>query len=61
MEISSCDFMELTIGEISDLLLDKLHENKEKGIKNYSQALLTGKDKEGNLYKLTVLLTEAIE
>ena len=61
MKISTCDFMELTIGEVSDLLLNKLHENKEKGTKNYSQALLTGKDEDGNLYKLTVLLTEAIE
>ena len=61
MKISTCDFMELTISELSDLLLDKLHENKEKGTKNYSQALLTGKDEDGNLYKLTVLLTEAIE
>ena len=61
MEISSCDFMELTLGELSDLLLNKLHENKENGTKTYSQALLTCRDKEGNLYKLTVLLTEAIE
>ena len=61
MEISSCDFMELTLGELSDVLLKKLCENKQKGTKNYSQALLTGKDEEGNLYQLTVVLTEAIE
>ena len=61
MEISSCDFMELTLGELSDVLLKKLCENKANGTKNYSQALLTGKDEEGNLYKLSVVLTEAIE
>ena len=61
MEFSTCDFRELTIGELSDLLLKKLCENKKNGNKNYSQALLTGKDNDGNLYKLTVLLTEAIE
>lgn len=60
MEISTCDFMELTMGEISDLLLERLHENKKEG-KLYSQAMLIGKDKEGHLYKLTVLLQDAIE
>jgi len=52
--------MELTMNEISDLLLEKLVENKKEG-KYYSQALLVGKDEDGNLYKLTVMLQDAIE
>lgn len=60
MKVSTCDFMELTMNEISDLLLEKLVENKKEG-KYYSQALLVGKDEDGNLYKLTVMLQDAIE
>ena len=52
MEISSADFMKLTVNQLSDLLLDDLNENN----KEQSGALLLGKDNDGKMYKLSVVL-----
>ena len=52
MEISSADFMKLTVNQLSDLLLDDLNENN----KEQSGALLLGKDDDGKMYKLSVVL-----
>ena len=52
MEISSADFMKLTVNQLSDLLLDDLNENN----KEQSGALLFGKDNDGKMYKLSVVL-----
>jgi hypothetical protein len=51
-ELSSADFMKLTINEISDLLLNDIDESEE----NVKGALLYGKDGEGNPYRLSVVL-----
>ena len=52
MEFSSADFMKLTVNQLSDLLLDDLNENN----KEQSGALLLGKDDDGKMYKLSVVL-----
>ena len=52
MEFSSADFMKLTVNQLSDLLLDDLNENN----KEQSGALLFGKDDDGKMYKLSVVL-----
>jgi len=52
MEISSAEFSELTINEVSDLLLEVMNESGEA----CSKALLKGKDQDGNLYNLIVFL-----
>ena len=52
MEISCERFSELTINDVSDLLLETLSKSGEP----YARALLKGKDREGNLYNLIVFL-----
>ena len=51
------DFLELTMNEVSDLLLDKLHENMEND-KEYSCARLVGGDVYGRRYELVVVMRE---
>ena len=52
MELSSADFMKLTVNDVSDLLLNDIRESGEtrKG------ALLLGTDDDGNPYRLSVVL-----
>ena len=52
MEISSADFMKLSINEVSDLLLTDIHENDKKE----SRAMLHGTDDDGRMYSLYVKL-----
>lgn len=54
-EFSVSDFMKLTIGEVSDLLLEGISDDK-----NTSYALLEGKCDDGKQYRLCVKL-ELIE
>ena len=54
MEISSAKFSELTINEVSDLLLETLSRSGEP----YARALLKGTDRDGNVYDLVVCLME---
>ena len=57
MEISSADFMKLTINEVSDLLLDDIDENN----KRVSGAILHGTDNDGRMYNLYVKLELMID
>ena len=57
MEISSADFMKLTINEVSDLLLEDIHERGE----DKAGALLIGRDDEDKPYKLSVILEVDID
>ena len=52
MEVSSADFMKLTINEVSDLLLTDIHEKDKKE----SGAMLHGTDDDGRMYSLYVKL-----
>ena len=52
MEITSAEFSELTINQVSDLLLEVMNESGEA----CSKALLKGKDQDGNMYNLIVFL-----
>ena len=52
MEISSADFMKLTINQVSDLLLQDISENNKK----VSGAVLHGTDDDGRMYSLYVKL-----
>ena len=52
MEISSADFMKLTINQVSDLLLQDISENDKK----VSGAVLHGTDDDGRMYSLYVKL-----
>ena len=52
MEISSADFMKLTINQVSDLLLQDISENNKKE----SGAVLYGTDDDGRMYSLYVKL-----
>ena len=52
MEFSSADFCKLTINDVSDLLLNDIQESGE----NRKGALLYGKDNDGRMYKLSVVL-----
>ena len=52
MEISSADFMKLTINQVSDLLLQDISENNKK----VSGAVLHGTDDDGRMYSLKVEL-----
>ena len=54
MEISCERFSELTINDVSDLLLETLSRSGEP----YARALLKGKDRDGNVYDLVVCLME---
>ena len=52
MEISSADFMKLTINQVSDLLLSEIDEDNKK----VSGAVLHGTDDDGRMYSLYVKL-----
>ena len=52
-ELSSEDFMKLSIQDVADLLMDHIHKTG----KDESSALLKGTDDEGNVYSLKVGLT----
>ena len=52
MELSSADFMKLSINDVSDLLLNDIRESGE----NRKGALLLGTDDDGNPYRLSVVL-----
>ena len=52
MDISSANFMELTIQDVSDMLLEDI----DKSDKEQVGALLYGSDQDGNRYKLSVVL-----
>ena len=52
MEISSADFMKLTINQVSDLLLQDISVNDKK----MSGAVLHGTDDDGRMYSLYVKL-----
>ena len=52
MNISSADFMKLTINQVSDLLLQDISEND----KRVSGAVLHGTDDDGRMYSLYVKL-----
>jgi hypothetical protein len=52
VEVSTADFMELTIREVSDLLLEDI----DKSGKKVKGALLYGKDEDGKPYRLSVVL-----
>ena len=52
MDISSADFMRLTIGDVSDLLLQDISDSDKEQV----GALLYGCDDDGRRYKLSVVL-----
>ena len=54
-EISGADFLKLTVNDVSDLLLEKISDDK-----TCSYALLEGKCDDGKQYRLCVKL-ELIE
>lgn len=51
-ELSSADFMRLTINEVSDLLLQDICDSGE----DVKGALLLGRDDDGKPYRLSVVL-----
>ena len=51
MEISSADFMKLSVNDVSDLLLSDISGDKES-----AAALLCGVDQDGRRYNLSVKL-----
>ena len=52
MNISSADFMKLTVNEVSDLLLGDISDRPD----NRAGALLVGRDSDGRMYRLSVVL-----
>ena len=52
VDITGADFCKLTINEVSDLLLNDMHEHDRES----SGALLCGVDDEGRKYCLKVVL-----
>lgn len=51
MKFSSANFMELSINDVSDMLLSDITDEKKQ-----AGALLYGKDCEGRKFKLSVVL-----
>lgn len=51
-EISSANFMKLTINQVSDMLLNDLNDSDREQV----GALLVGSDQDGKRYKLSVVL-----
>ena len=51
MEISSAEFMKLSINDVSDLLLEQISDEKST-----SYALLKGKSDDGRMFNLCVKL-----
>ena len=56
MEFSSANFMELSISDVSDMLLEDIVKSGE----NVKGALLYGSDRDGQRFKLSVIL-EVVE
>ena len=56
MEFSSANFMELSVQDVSDMLMEDIHSSGE----NVKGALLYGKDHDGQRFKLSVIL-EVVE
>jgi len=52
MEFTCADFSKLSLNQVSDVLLERLHEEGTV----CSKALLKGKDQQGNAYNLIVFL-----
>ena len=52
MEFSSANFMELSVQDVSDMLMEDIHSSGE----NVKGALLYGKNHEGKRFKLSVVL-----
>ena len=52
MEFSSANFMELSVQDVSDMLLDDIVKSGEKR----KGALLYGSDRDGRRFKLSVVL-----
>lgn len=55
LDVSSDDFMKLSINDVSDLLLSDITEDKKS-----SSALLIGVDQDGNQFELSVKLRRLI-
>lgn len=53
MEISSFSFLQKTLQEVADLLLEKLDESDNESV----GALLKGIDDEGNIYNLKLVMS----
>lgn len=51
MEFSSANFMELSVQDVSDLLMEDITPDKKQ-----AGALLYGKDQDGQMFKLSVIL-----
>lgn len=51
MEFSSANFMELSISDVSDMLLSDITSDKKR-----AGALLFGKDQDGRRFKLSLVL-----
>ena len=56
VEFSSANFMELSVQDVSDMLMEDIHSSGE----NVKGALLYGKDQDGGMFKLSVVL-EVVE
>ena len=52
VEFSSADFMELSVQDVSDMLMEDIHSSGE----NVKGALLYGSDRDGQRFKLSVIL-----
>ena len=55
VEFSSANFMELSVQDVSDMLMEDITEDKKQ-----AGALLYGKDQDGGMFKLSVIL-EVVE
>lgn len=53
MEISSFSFLQKTLQEVADLLLERLNESENESV----GALLKGTDDEGNIYNLKLVMS----
>ena len=52
VEFSSANFMELSVQDVSDMLMEDIHSSGE----NVKGALLYGSDRDGRRFKLSVVL-----
>ena len=55
VEVLDQSFLELSLHDVSELLLQKLCENISDG-KEYSMAKLKGSDGDGNLYEMDIIM-----
>ena len=51
VEFSSANFMELSVQDVSDMLMEDITPDKKQ-----AGALLYGKDQDGQMFKLSVIL-----